>query len=72
MLVRAPNEAVSKPYQGKIDERDNPDGDLNRAHLLHLLDLIRAHPNRVAYTEKQLIKAYEERGISLCRWTLSL
>jgi hypothetical protein len=71
MLCRAPNESKTKPYQGAANA-DNPDGDLNLAHLLHLLDLIRAYPNYVAYTERQLIAAYEERGIHLWRLTLSL
>lgn len=71
MLVRAPNEANTKPYQGAVNS-DNPDGDLNLAHLLHLVDLIRVYPEHVAYTERQLVKAYEERGIHLCRLTLSL
>jgi hypothetical protein len=72
MLCRAPNEANTKPYQG-VSNADNPDGDLNRAHLLHLLDLMRGgYAHYVAYTEKQLIAAYEERGIHLCRWILGL
>lgn len=71
MLCRAPNEATTKPYQG-VSNPDNPDGDLNRAHLLHLLDLIRTYPHLVAYTERQLVAAYEERGIFLWRLTLSL
>lgn len=71
MLCRAPNEANTKPYQG-VSNADNPDGDLNLAHLLHLLDLIRVYPHYVAYTEKQLVTAYEERGIHLWRLTLPL
>lgn len=79
MLCRAPNEThidvsgeqTSRPYEGAIND-DNPDGDLNLAHLLHLVDLIRAHPNRVAYTEKQLTQAYASKGVLLCRLTLSL
>ena len=71
MLCRAPNESVTRPYQGVVSD-DNPTGDLNLAHLLHLLDLIRVYPTYVAYTERQLIAAYEERGIHLTQWRLSL
>lgn len=69
MLVRAKNESVTKPYMGAMNDA-NPDGDLNRAHLLHLIDLVRAHPERVAYDERTLTRLYEERGVKL--WVLTL
>lgn len=71
MLCRARNEKDTRPYQGVMND-DNPTGCPALAGLLHLLDLIRAHPNHVAYTEQQLINAYKKRGVELCRWTLSL
>jgi len=69
MLCRAPNESITRPYMGTMTDA-NPNGDINLAHLLHLIDLVRVYPNQVAYTEKQLIRVYEERGIKL--WDLTL
>lgn len=72
MLVRAPNESVTRPYMGVICE-DNPTGCPALATLLHLIDLKRAYGDRyVLWTEQQLIEAYRMRGIELVRWTLSL
>lgn len=72
MLVRAPNESVTRPYMGVMNQ-DNPTGCPALAQLLHLIDLKRAYGDRyVLWTEEQLIDAYKKRGIELCRWTLAL
>ena len=72
MLCRAPNESVTRPYQGVIND-DNPDGCPARATLLHLIDLKRAYGDRyVVWTEAQLVAAYKKHGVELVVWTLSL
>lgn len=72
MLCRAPNESITRPYMGTMNE-DNPTGCPALATLLHLIDLKRAYGDRyVLWTEAALIEAYRVRGIELVNWTLSL
>lgn len=52
------------PFAGTCT-RQNPEGDLRKANFDHLMDLIAAHPERVAIRRKIYEHVYEKQGVNI-------
>lgn len=45
--------------------RKNPEGDLRKANFDHLMDLLDAHPERVAIRRQVYEHVYEKQGVNI-------
>lgn len=52
------------PYAG-VRTRSNPEGDIKKANFDHLMDLLNAHPRRVAIRREIYEFVYEKQGVDI-------